>query len=508
METQNPSSAVVGIGTSAGGLDALREFFAAMPTDSGAAFVVIQHLDPSHVSHMADILARSTAMNVVQAQDGMPLEANSVYTIPPDKFLKIQKGRLHLTETVKRDGMRMPIDFFFRSLAEDQHEKAICVILSGTGSDGTLGLREVRGGGGMTIVQAPETAQFDAMVRNAMATGMVDYVLAVREMPETILKYARQPYITVIDQSNEQEKLRYLQEILDLLDSHAGNDFGAYKKTTLLRRVERRMGLNHIDKISDYAQFLQENPEEIARLSKDMLISVSSFFRDPEAFEELRTKVFVPLIKEKNDNSPLRVWVPGCATGEEAYSIAMMLREELTAVKKNCPIQLFASDVDSELVRFAREGVYPQSIAADVCEERLNQFFTKQNDGAYAVTKPLRESIIFSVQNLITEPPFSKLDFISCRNLLIYIEPMVQRRIISVFAFALRPGGYLFLGKSDGIAGQSGLFTTVSQKWRVYRRSISGKSGLTDFPFLFEKRPLSVPQGWDNSSRVNLSDLN
>jgi chemotaxis methyl-accepting protein methylase/signal transduction histidine kinase len=508
METQNPSSAVVGIGSSAGGLEALREFFAAMPADSGAAFVVIQHLDPSHVSHMAEILTKSTAMNVVQAEDGMPLEADSVYTIPPDKFLKIHNGRLHLTETIKRDGMRMPIDFFFRSLAEDQHEKAICVILSGTGSDGTHGLREVRGAGGMTIVQTPETAEFDAMVRNAMATEMVDYVLPVREMPETILKYARQPCIAVTDQSDEQRKLRRLQEILDLLESQEGNDFGAYKKTTLLRRVERRMGLNHINRISDYRQFLQENPEEVARLSKDMLISVSSFFRDTEAFEELRKTVVVPLIREKTDNSPFRVWVPGCATGEEAYSLAILFMEELAAAKQNCPIQLFASDVDSKLVRFAREGVYPQSITADVSEERLKQFFTKQDDGGYAVTKPLRESVIFSVQNLLTEPPFSKLDFISCRNVLIYIEPIAQRRIISVFAFALRAGGYLFLGKSDGIAGQSELFRTVSQKWRVYRRTVSPKSRITDFPFLFEKMPPRVPQPLENFSRLNLNDLN
>ena len=315
----------------------MREFFTAMPTDSGAAFVLIQHLDPNHESHLADILAKSTEMNVVEAQDGVPLQADFVYTIPPDKFLKIQKGKLHLSQTVKRDGLRMPIDFFFRSLAEDQHEKAICVILSGTGSDGTHGLREVRGAGGMTIVQAPKTAQFDPMIRNAMATGMVDYVVPVSEMPETILKYVRQPYIATTDQSNEQEKLRYLEDILDLLKSQGGNDFGAYKKTTLLRRVERRMGLNHIHKISDYTQFLQENPEEIVRLSRDMLISVSSFFRDAEAFEELRKQVVVPLIKEKSDTGPLRVWVPGCATGEEAYSVAMLLREELTAARKTVP---------------------------------------------------------------------------------------------------------------------------------------------------------------------------
>ena len=508
MATQNRYTALVGIGASAGGLDALREFFTAMPTDSGAAFVVIQHLDPSHPSHMADILAKSTAMNVVEAQDGMPVQGDSVFTIPPDKFLKVQNGRLHVTETVKRDGMRMPIDFFFRSLAEDQHEKAICVILSGTGSDGTHGLREVHGVGGMTIVQAPETAQFDAMVRNAMATGMVDYVLPVCDMPETILKYIRQPYIAIPDESDENEKLKGLQDIIDLLESEGGNHFGAYKKTTLLRRVERRMGLNHIGRIADYMEWLQEKPEEIALLSKDMLISVSSFFRDPEAFEELRQKVVVPLIQEKNDNNPLRVWVPGCATGEEAYSVAMLLREELTAAEKNCTIQLFASDVDSEAVRFAREGIYPESIAADVSEERLNQFFIKQDDGTYAVTKALRESIIFSVQNLITEPPFSKLDFISCRNVLIYIETIIQRRIISLFAFALRPGGYLFLGKSDGIAGQGGLFTTVSQKWRVYRRSLSVRSGITDYPFLFQQTPPTVSQRVENYSRFDLNDLN
>jgi two-component system, chemotaxis family, CheB/CheR fusion protein len=508
MATQNRYTALVGIGASAGGLDALREFFTAMPTDSGAAFVVIQHLDPNHPSHMADILAKSTAMNVVEAQDGMPVQGDSVVTIPPDKFLKVQNGTLRLTEAVKRDGMRMPIDFFFRSLAEDQHEKAICVILSGTGSDGTHGLREVHGVGGMTIVQAPETAQFDSMVRSAIATGMVDYVLPVRDMPETILKFIRRPYIAIADETNEQEKLKGLQDILDLLESHGGNHFGAYKKTTLLRRVERRMGLNHISTMADYTVWLQENPEEIAQLSKDMLITVSSFFRDPEAFEELRQKVVVPLIQEKSDNNPLRVWVPGCATGEEAYSVAMLLREELTAAEKNCTIQLFASDIDSEAVRFAREGVYAQSIAADVSEERLNRFFIKQDDGAYAVTKALRESIIFSVQNLITEPPFSKLDFISCRNVLIYIEPIIQRRIISLFAFALHPGGYLFLGKSDGIAGQSELFTTVSQKWHLYRRSLSVRPGITDYHFLFEKTPPTVPQRVENYSRFDLNDLN
>ena len=454
---------IVGIGTSAGGLEVLKEFFTAMPADSGMAFVVIQHLDPSHVSHMAELLAKFTDMRVVQAEDQMALEANSVYTIPPNKFLGLAEGTLRLTEPVKRDGVRMPIDFFFRSLAEDQREKAICVLLSGSGSDGTLGIREIRGAGGMIMAQDPETAQFDSMSRSAIATGLVDYVLPVAEMPGALIKYVQQSYVRAGNKAETEERTNGLNAIVSLLAEKAQSDFGPYKKTTLLRRIERRMGLNHMDDVSDYLAFLRQDPDEVARLAKDMLINVSSFFRDAEAFVELREKVLAPLIAEKNNNNPLRVWVPGCATGEEAYSIAMLLLEELGAARKNCPIQLFASDIDPETVRFAREGLYPESIAADVSEERLKRFFTK-TDKSYQVTKQLREAVIFSVQNLITEPPFSRLDLVSCRNVLIYLEPEIQRRIITLFSFALRPGGYLFLGKSDGIAGQNELFANYSPR--------------------------------------------
>jgi two-component system CheB/CheR fusion protein len=507
MDTQGSDLIVVGIGTSAGGLESLKEFFSAMPGDSDLAFVVIQHLDPNHVSYMADLLAKCTEMIVVQAEDGMPVKANSVYTIPPNRFLTIRNNHLCLTEPVKHDGARMPIDFFFRSLAEDKREKAICVIFSGSGSDGTLGLREVRGAGGMTLVQQPETAQFDAMLRSAIRTGMVDRVLPLKEMPEAILKYARQSYAGTI--GDDKAKFDSLDAIFELLATRNENDFTAYKKTTLLRRIERRMGLNHIASLSDYLRFLQENPDEIDHLAKDMLIGVSSFFRDAEAFDELQRTVIAPLIRERDSNSPLRVWVPGCATGEEPYSIAMLLLEELAAANKTCSIQLFASDVDGDSLKFAREGIYPQSIAADVSAERLNGFFTKQ-DSTYQVSKRLRESIIFSAQNLITEAPFSKLDFISCRNLLIYIEPIVQRRILSLFAFALSPGGYLFLGKSDGMAGPSGLFTAVSSKWRIYRRNNSIQPGISEFLFSFAGKtwggaPL---QKWENPPSLNLSELN
>jgi two-component system CheB/CheR fusion protein len=507
MDTQDSDLIVVGIGTSAGGLDSLKEFFSAMPIDSDLAFVVIQHLDPNHVSYMADLLAKCTKMTVVQAEDGMPVEANSVYTIPPNRFLTIRNSHLCLTEPVKHAGARMPIDFFFRSLAEDKREKAICVIFSGSGSDGTLGLREVRGAGGMTLVQQPETAQFDAMLRSAIRTGMVDRVLPLKEMPDAILKYARQSYAGII--GDDKARFDSLDTILDLLATRNENDFTAYKKTTLLRRIERRMGLNHIASLSDYLRFLQENPDEIDHLAKDMLIGVSSFFRDAEAFDELRQTVIAPLIRERDSNSPLRVWVPGCATGEEPYSIAILLLEELAAANKTCPIQLFASDVAGDSLKFAREGMYPRSIAADVSEQRLNDFFTRQ-DSTYQVSKRLRESIIFSAQNLLTEAPFSKLDLISCRNLLIYIEPIVQRRILSLFAFALSPGGYLFLGKSDGMAGSSGLFTAVSSKWRIYRRNNSVQPGISEFLFSFagKTRGGAPPQKWEPLASLNLSELN
>ena len=497
---------IVGIGTSAGGLEVLKELFTAMPADSGMAFVVIQHLDPSHVSHMSELLAKFTDMRVVQAEDQMALDTNSVYTIPPNKFLRLAEGTLRLTEPVKRDGVRMPIDFFFRSLAEDQREKAICVLLSGSGSDGTLGIREIRGAGGMIMAQDPETAQFDSMSRSAIATGLVDYVLPVAEIPGALIKYVQQSYVRAGNKTETEERTNGFNAIITLLAEKAQSDFGPYKKATLLRRIERRMGLNHMDDVSDYLAFLRQDPDEGARLAKDMLIHVSSFFRDAEAFVELREKVLAPLIAEKNNNNPLRVWVPGCATGEEAYSITMLLLEELGAARKNCAIQLFASDMDPEAVRFAREGLYPESIATDVSQERLKRFFTK-TDKSYQVTKQLRESVIFSVQNLITEPPFSRLDLVSCRNVLIYIEPDIQRRIITLFSFALRPGGYLFLGKSDGVVGQNELFATLSPTWRIYG-SQGPQRAVENFLLWPEKKAPGGGLIEKSHPPLNLTDLN
>ena len=472
---------VVGIGASAGGLESLKEFFDSIRPDSGLAFIVIQHLAPSRDSYMAEILRNHTRMRVIEAKNKLTIEANAVYTIPPNQFLKIEHGRIRVTDPQTSDGIRMPIDFFFRSLAESQRERAICILFSGSGSDGTLGLREVRAAGGLTIVQKPETAQFDAMLRSAIATGMVDLILPLREIAEIVQRYV--PQIRSDTVNEEREKFEQLDSILDILTLHSGSDFSAYKKSTLLRRIDRRMGLNHLTGLAEYMQLLLNNPTEVEALAKDMLIGVSSFFRDTEAFDELQRAVIKPLVRDHPQHSSIRVWIPACSTGEEAFSIAILLLEELSAANKRVPLQIFASDVDSESLDFAREGIYPHSIANDVSEARLARFFTKQ-DSHYQVTKSLRESVIFSVHNLLTDAPFSRLDLVSCRNLLIYIEPVAQRRLLSLFAFALTGNGYLFLGKSDGTASQDSYFAPVSAKWRIYRRNTATvPPGVPDFAY-------------------------
>jgi two-component system, chemotaxis family, CheB/CheR fusion protein len=486
MDTKNVQ--VVGIGASAGGIDALKEFFSEMPNDSGLAFVVIQHLDPVHVSYMANLLTKCTEMKVVQAEDEMPTDANCVYTIPPGKFLLLKNGMLHLAEPVKNDGLRLPVDFFFRSLAQDQHEKAIGVILSGSGSDGTLGIREIRGAGGIVIVQDPKTTQFDSMAQSAVATGLVDYVLSVKQMPEVLLRYVRQSTFEGGDHSSSEAIQNDINAIVNLMLSQTKSDFRPYRKATIQRRILRRMAIKQMDKISDYLRFLGENHAELASLSKDMLIGVTSFFRDPEAFEELRGKVIAQLVEEKDKDTPLRVWIAGCATGEEAYSIVMLLMEEVARGMKRFPIQVFASDSDPEALKYAREASYPESIAVDVSEERLARFFIKKNN-SYQISKEVRELVTFAEHNVITDPPFLKMDLISCRNLLIYIEPEMQKKLLTLFGFALNAGRYLFLGKSESVIEQINLFEPVSRKFRIYRRKESVPVQAANFPV----RPPGAP---------------
>ncbi len=486
---------VVGMGGSAGSLEAFKTFFTNMPADSGAAFVVIQHLAPTHESLLAEILAQHTPMRVVQARDALPVEPNCVYVIPPNQYLQSRGGVLYLTDPVTHDGIRMPIDFFFRSLAGDRQERAICVLLSGAGSDGTLGVRAIRGSGGLSIAQDPQTAQFSDMPRSAVATGLVDFVLSPDRMPEVLLNYLRHPYVRGGESTaalEAEEKLGDLQDILSLVLAQKGSDFRCYKKSAIVRRIERRMGLHRISDLARYYDLLRKDTDEVNQLFKDLLINVTSFFRDADVFEELRQKAIAPLVAATQTGEPLRIWVTGCASGEEAYSLVILLIEEIAAARKNCPVQVFATDIDEEALEFARLGIYPESIAVDVTPERLSKNFIR-NDKGYQVIEPVRKSVVFATQNLITDPPFSKMDIISCRNLLIYLDTDTQTKLIQLFSFALNPGGYLFLGKSEGIGNLNDLFDIVSKKARLFRRLTPARPIILDSPILPGRKRILPP---------------
>ena len=420
---------------------------------------------------MVELLARHTSMPVVEAAEGMAVEANRVYIIPPNKNMTIAGGVLRLTGPVERGSWQTSIDLFLRSLADDQLEKAICIILSGTGSHGTLGLKAVKAAGGMAMVQDPKTADYPGMPESAIATGLADYVLPVEQMPEALVKYVQHFYVNggrvvaAVDETPD-----HLNQLLALLRARTKFDFRCYRKKMLARRLERRMGLSHFENVAEYLAHLREHPEEVKQLARDLLISVTRFFRDPDAFSTLETEVIAPLIQAKDADAPLRVWVPGCATGEEPYSVAMLLLEQQTAAQNPCRLQIFATDVDEHALEVARQGIYPEGISADVSPERLARFFTRVDESAWQISKQVRETVTFAVQNLITDAPFSKMDLISCRNLLIYLEPEVQKKVITLLHFALKEGGYLFLGPSETVGRQTDLFEPVSKKWRIYRR--------------------------------------
>ena len=501
---------VVGIGASAGGLDAFKKFFQAMPTNSGMAFVLIPHLDPTHESLMVELLRKYTPMPVAEAGEGMAVEANHVYVIPPNKYLAISKGVLRLTGPVERARSSTSIDFFLRSLATDMEEKAICIIVSGTGTHGTLGLKAVKANGGMAMVQDPKTAEYSRMPESAVATELADYVLPVEDMPAALIKYAQHFYVNggrpeaaVADVPDQ------LHRVLALLKARTKHDFHCYRKRMLMRRVERRMGLNHIEQFPAYLEHLRHNPEEVNRLVKDLLISVTSFFRDPEAYRALETQVIAPLVEAKGADDIIRVWVPGCATGEEAYSIGMLLMEQLQRAQKSCRFQIFATDVDEDATHAARHGLYPESIADDLSLERLAKFFTKFDEQTYQVNKQLRESVVFAVQNLITDAPFSKLDLVSCRNLLIYLEPDIQQKVVSLLHYSLHEGGFLFLGPSETIGRQSDLFATVWKKWRIFKRIGAGRLERVDFPILLResRQPPRLPAEPFPRPQINFGEL-
>jgi two-component system, chemotaxis family, CheB/CheR fusion protein len=459
---------VVGIGASAGGLEALQQLVEAMPPDTGMAFVHIQHLDPTHKSIMADLLRGSTKMKVVEAEDDSQLEPNCLYISPSDRDVAVLHGKLHLVEPADPHRGHLPIDFFFRSLARDQGDRAIGIILSGTATDGTLGIRAIKGAGGMAIAQEPKSAKFDGMPRSAIATQVVDFVVPPREMPRVLLDYVRHPYVHSTD-AVAPTPAGQLDQIYVLLREQTGHDFSHYKQNTIRRRIERRMAVHQLKRLDDYVRYLRRFPSAVDALFKDLLIGVTNFFRDPEAFRALEERVVPRLVEGSGSAGQIRIWVPSCSTGEEAYSIAMMLGEHMDRTRQNRKVTIFATDIDPAAIDVARTAVYTDSIAADVTPERIDHLFTKEN-GSYRIAKRIREMVIFAVQDVLKDPPFSKIDLISCRNLLIYLEPDLQRKLMQLFHAVLNPGGFLVLGASETVGEAGDLFLQLDKKWKIYEK--------------------------------------
>ena len=501
---------IVGIGASAGGLEACTKLLGALPPDNGMAFVLVQHLDPTHESMMAELLAYRTSMIVVQASDGMLLEPKHLYIIPPASYLSVSEGALHLSAPEARHGARLPFDFLLRSLAEGYGERTICVILSGTGADGSLGLKAIKEKGGLVIAQDPEEAAYDGMPRNAILTGAVDLVLPLAGIPDALVKFHRRMTLTrVADGSSESNTTPdWLPEIVDLLRTRTSHDFRLYKQGTLRRRIERRMAMASIeaDGMERYLDVLKGDDKELDRLSMDLLINVTSFFRDPEVFALLSERIIPDLVRSHSVDQPLRVWITGCSTGEETYSLAMLFREKITAAKREIKLQIFASDVDADAVATAREGLYPETIAAEVSPARLTRFFSKDDHG-YRILPELRGTIVFAVQDVLTDPPFSRLDLISCRNLLIYLRPEAQEKVIAFFHFALREGGVLLLGSAETVGNAKGRFEVIAKAERIYRHI--GRSRPGEVGFLFAdgaQSPARVSQSPPPSRQAALAE--
>jgi two-component system CheB/CheR fusion protein len=486
---------IIGIGASAGGLEALESFLVNVPANSGMALVIVQHLDPTHKGILVELLQRITPMKVLQVKDRMRVKPECVYVIPPNKDMSILHGVLHLLDPVAPRGLRLPIDFFFRSLAEDRQELSVGVILSGMGSDGMLGARTIKEKAGVVFAQDPASAKFDGMPRSVIDAGLADIIAPVEKLPGRINDYLRHAPLITQPAIEERVAQSALEKVVILLRAQTGHDFSLYKKTTIYRRIERRMGLHQIDKIANYVKFLQANPQEVELLFRELLIGVTNFFRDPEAWEQLKGEVLSTLISSSDSNQVLRAWVPACATGEEAYSLAILFKEALDQTKpaKNVSLQIFATDLDAHSIERARAGVFPENIAADVSTKRRDRFFVKV-DGGYQVAKPIREMVIFATQNIIMDPPFTKLDLVSCRNLLIYLTPELQKKLFPLFHYSLNPGGYLFLGGSESIGTFTDLFSPLAGKTRLYRRTESIRSPeQMDFSTAFTATPHNEP---------------
>lgn len=464
---------IVGIGASAGGLEALEKLFDAMPEQEELAFIIVQHLSPDYKSLMGELLEKHTGMKIKQAEDGMAVEPRCIYLIPRKKNMYIYQSKLFLTE--QEHGLNLPIDIFLESLAEDQKENAIGVILSGTGSDGTRGIRSIKENGGYVIVQDETTAKFDGMPKSAVSTGIVDFVLPPEEIGKEIKNFITgTKNISTADRSREKTNESDLTKIFLLLKRKTGVDLSHYKESTLLRRIERRMGINQIEDLPKYVQYLEKNNEEINVLFKEILIGVTRFFRDQDAYSILEDRIIPDIFQMKTREDAIRVWVAGCSTGEEAYSIAILLYEYMQKHHIKREIKVFATDIDRDAIEFASFGMYPESIAADAPKSILQRFFVKRGD-YYQIIHPIREIVIFAYHNVFKDPPFRKVDLISCRNLLIYLQPVLQKKILSNFHFSLIPGSYLFLGSSETLGEYSKYFDTIDHKWKLF--STTGQRG-------------------------------
>jgi two-component system, chemotaxis family, CheB/CheR fusion protein len=467
-EATAPPSHYAGIGASAGGLEALEQFFDHMTADSGLAFVVVQHLSPQYKSLMVEILSKHTMMPVLRAEDGMRVEADTIYLIPPKKNLRIFHGKLLLSEQEHDRGINLPIDIFLRSLAEDQGEKAIGIILSGTGSDGMRGVRAIKESGGMVMVQDAESAKFDGMPRSAISTGLADFVLPPGKMPEQLLSFVKHPYVNKTDKNalllTDEDSMARLFE---LLREKTGIDFTWYKQSTVTRRIERRMTINQIEDLRDYVRHLERFPREVLALHRELLIGVTSFFRDHEAFGVIRQEV-LPELFRRDPEAPLRFWIAGCSTGEEAYSLAILCCQYMEETGLSRDIKIFATDIDKQAVERASMGAYPESIAADVSAELLARYFYRKDD-MYHVNQQVREMVVFAAHNLLKDPPFTRIDFLSCRNLLIYLQTVLQKKVLSFFQFSLKAGSFLFLGASETVGPMAEYFELVDSKWKLFR---------------------------------------
>jgi two-component system CheB/CheR fusion protein len=474
----------------------LEQFFGNMPKDSGMAFVVIQHLDPNHAGIMPELLQRITSMKVFQASDNLKVKPNCVYVIPPNKSLSILNGALHLFDPVESRGLRLPVDIFFRSMADDRQDKSIGIILSGMGSDGSLGLKAIKEKNGIVLVQTPASAKFDGMPRSATEAVIADIIAPAEELPARLIAFLKFIPVLKTEIEIDDKSKSNLDKIIILIREQSGHDFSSYKQNTLFRRIERRKGVHQIDKLNNYVRFCQENPKEVEILFKELLIGVTSFFRDIAVWEKLKEQIFPEMISILANGTILRAWVTACSTGEEAYSLAIAFKEALEKTKnsKNISLQIFATDLDQEAIDKARKGLYSSNIATDVSPERLGRFFTVESEG-FRVIAAIREMVVFAPQNVIKEPPFTKLDILTCRNMLIYMESELQKKLITLFNYSLNPGGIMVLGTAETYSNQSEGFKEIDNKLKIYSRTSSPRvSELNDFPSSFNHRKVEATE--------------